>query len=119
MKTQIIERRGKRFAVVPEKEYEQLKHEAEMLDDIRAYDAAKARKDELFPKPVADRLIDGENPIRVFREHRGLTQAQLATAARIARPYLTELETNKKRGSVTVLSAIAKVLEVTVDDLAP
>jgi hypothetical protein len=36
MKTQIIERKGKRFAVVPLKAFEQLVHDAEMLDDIAA-----------------------------------------------------------------------------------
>jgi hypothetical protein len=34
MKTEIIERKGRRFAVVPLKDFEQLKRDAEMLDDI-------------------------------------------------------------------------------------
>jgi len=96
MKTEIIQRKGKSFAVVPLKDFEQLKHDAQMLDDIRAYDSAKSRKEEAFPAQVADRLVDGENPIRVFREYRGLTQQQLAKAAGIARPYLAELEAGKK-----------------------
>jgi hypothetical protein len=33
-----------------------------MLDDIRAYDKAKSRKEETFPADVADRLVEGENP---------------------------------------------------------
>lgn len=118
MKTEIIERKGRRFAVVPLKEFEQLVHDAEMLEDIRAYDAAKARKDEAFPAEVAKRLINGENPIRVFREHRGLTQEQLARAAKIARPYLTEIETGKKTGAVSVLKAIAECLRVELNDIA-
>jgi DNA-binding XRE family transcriptional regulator len=118
MKTEIIEKRGRRFAVVPLKDFEQLKHDAEMLDDIRAYDAAKTRKEEAFPSEIADRLVAGENPIRVFREYRGLTQAQLAKAAKIARPYLAEIETGKKEGSVSVLRAIAAALKLELDDIA-
>ncbi len=118
MKTQIIQRKGKRFAMVPLRDFERLRHDAEMLDDIRAYDAAKSRKEEAFPSQVADRLIAGQNPIRVFREYRQLTQEQLAKAADIARPYLTELESGKKTGSVSVLKSIATALGVDLDDIA-
>jgi DNA-binding XRE family transcriptional regulator len=118
MKTEIIERRGKRFAVVPLKDFERLRHDAEMLDDIHAYDAAKSRKEEAFPAEVADRLVDGENPIRVFRQYRGLTQQELAKAANIARPYLAELESGKKVGSVSVLKRIVAALELDLDDIA-
>jgi hypothetical protein len=78
MKIEMIQRKGKRFAVVPLKDFNQLRHDADMLEDLRAYDAAKGRKEEAFPAEVADRLIDGENPIRVFRDHRAMTQHQLA-----------------------------------------
>jgi DNA-binding XRE family transcriptional regulator len=118
MKTQIIEKKGRRFALVPLKDFEQLKHDAEMLVDIRAYDAAKSRKEEAFPSHVAERLVADQNPIRVFREYRGLTQEQLANAAKIARPYLAELEAGRKRGSVSVLKAIAAALKLELDDIA-
>jgi DNA-binding XRE family transcriptional regulator len=118
MKTEIIEKKGRRFAVVPLKDFEQLKHDAEMLGDIRAYDAAKTRKEEAFPADVADRLVAGENPIRVFRDYRGLTQEQLAKAAKIARPYLAEIESGRKEGSISVLRAIAATLKLDLDDIA-
>jgi DNA-binding XRE family transcriptional regulator len=102
---------------VPLKEFEQLVHDAEMLDDIRAFDSAKRRQEESFPSEVADRLLDGENPIRVFREYRRLTQNALAKAAHIARPYLTELESGRKKGSVSVLRAISLALKVELDDI--
>lgn len=118
MKTQIIDRGGKRFALVPLKAFEKLKHDAEMLEDIKAYDAAKARADETFPAEVANRIIDGESAVRVFREYRGLTQHQLSKTAGIARPYLAEIESGKKTGSVAVLGAIAAGLGVEIDDIA-
>jgi DNA-binding XRE family transcriptional regulator len=118
MKAEIIERKGRQFAVVPLKEFERLKHDAEMLGDIRAYDAAKSASEEAFPSIVADRLVAGESPIRVFREYRGLTQAQLARSAKIARPYLAELEAGRKRGSVAVLKAVAVALNLELDDIA-
>jgi DNA-binding XRE family transcriptional regulator len=118
MKTEIIEKKGQRYAVVPLKDFEQLKHDARMLDDIRAYDAAKTRKEEAFPSDVARQLVAGKNPIRVFRDYRGLTQEQLAKSAKIARPYLAELEAGRKEGSVSVLRAIAAALKLDLDDIA-
>jgi len=118
MKTEIIEKKGRRFAVVPLKDFKQLKHDAEMLDDIRAYDAAKACKEEAFQADVARRLVAGDSPIRVFREYRGLTQEQLAKSAGIARAYVAELEAGRKEGSVSVLKAIAAALKLDLDDIA-
>lgn len=118
MKMEIIERKGKQFAVVPLRTLEKLIEDAEALDDIRAYDTAKARKGEAFPTDVANRLAAGESPVRVFREYRGLTQQALAKRACIARPYLAEIESGKKQGSVTVLKAIAKALKLELDDIA-
>jgi DNA-binding XRE family transcriptional regulator len=117
MKTQVIEKKGRQFAVVPLDEFEQLVQDAETLRDIRAYDAAKSRREEAFPSEVAKRLVSGENPIRVFRDYRGLTQEQLARSAKIARPYLAEIESGRKEGSVAVLKAIAKVLKLQLADI--
>ena len=117
MKTEIIQKNGKPFVVIPLSDFEHLVQDAEMLDDIRAYDAAKARKGETFPQSVADRLANGGHPIRVFRNHRGLTQQALAKKIKIARPYLAEIESGKKQGSVDVLKAIAKALKLDLDDI--
>jgi DNA-binding XRE family transcriptional regulator len=117
MKTEIIKRNGKPFVVVPLKDYEHLLHNAEMFDDIRAYDAAKAKKEESFPAAVAERLAAGEHPIRVFRNYRELTQQALAKKIKIARPYLAEIESGRKQGSVDVLKSIAKALKIELDDI--
>ena len=118
MKAEIIERKGRRFALVPLKEFEQLRCDAEMLDDIRAYDAATAKREEAFPPEVAQRLVSGESPVRVFRKYRGLTQQQLAKSAKIARAYLAEIEGGRKHGSVAVLKAIAAAPNLDIDDIA-
>ncbi len=55
--------------------------DAEMLADVRDYDAAVERiaaGEELVPAEVVYALLDGGNPIRVWREYRGLNQVQLA-----------------------------------------
>jgi DNA-binding XRE family transcriptional regulator len=117
MKTQIIEKKGRQFAVVPLADFERLRRDAEMLGDIRAYDAAKSRDEEAFPAEVAGRLAAGESPIRVFREYRGLTQERLGKMAKVARAYVAQIETGRKSGSISVLSAVAAALKVELDDI--
>ena len=119
---QLIERDGKpEWAVLPYEEYLKLLEQAEMLEDIRDYDAAKAAlenaEDELIPAEVVFAVLDGENPIKVWREYRGLTQQQLADKAKISKPYLSQIETGKRKGTTEILSAIAKALDVSLDEL--
>lgn len=119
---QLIERDGKpEWAVLPYDEYLKLLEQAEMLEDIRDYDIAKAElengEDELIPSEVVESLLNGENPVNVWREFRELTQQQLADAAGISKPYLSQIETGKRKGTVDILSAIAKALNVSLDDL--
>lgn len=121
MNVQVIEKDGQpEWAVLPYKTYEQLLEDAEMLQDIRDYDAAMqviADGQELIPAEIVNALVDGENPIRVWREYRGMTQAHLAKVADISVPYLSQLESGKRTGSPGVLSAIARGLDLALDDL--
>ena len=119
---QIIERDGKpEWAVLPYEEYLRLLEQAEMLEDIRDFDAAKTAlengEDELIPAEVVFAILDGENPIKVWREYRGLTQQQLADLAGISKPYLSQIETGKRKGTIEILSAMAKALDVSLDDV--
>ena len=60
----------------------------------------------------------GDSPLKVFREYRGLTQAALAELAGISRLYLSQIETGRRGGSVKTLRALAKALDVELDDVA-
>ncbi|WP_163836814.1 helix-turn-helix domain-containing protein [Spartinivicinus ruber] len=93
----------------------------EELADIKEYDeikkAIKNGETELVPDAVVTRLLDGENPVKVWREHRGLKQKQLAEKLEIMAAYLSQIEKGEKSGSVDVLKRIAEVLNVDLDDL--
>jgi DNA-binding XRE family transcriptional regulator len=121
-KPQIIETpQGERMAVLPIAEYERLREAAEMLEDIAALDEVMrkvaAGEEEFIPEEYADRLIDGENPVRVWREYRGLKARELAEAAGISPPYLSQIENGEREGSFETMRKIADVLKVTIDDL--
>ena len=75
-------------------------------------------EEELVPAAVVDRLLAGESPVRVWREHRGLTQSGLARASGVNRVVVADIEAGRKGGSVRSLQALAAALGVGVDDLA-
>ncbi|HEY1934066.1 MAG TPA: XRE family transcriptional regulator [Acetobacteraceae bacterium] len=60
----------------------------------------------------ARRLLDGENPVRVWPAKRGMTQRALAAAAVLAVSYLAEIAGGRNSGSAGALRRIATVLEV-------
>lgn len=122
MKPQIIKRDGKpEYAVIPYREYRQLVEDAEMLANVKDFDAAQrallAGGEELVPAQVVDRLLDGENPVRVWREHRGISAADLAKACGVTAAAISQIESGKRTSSVAVLKKIARQLNVDLDSL--
>lgn len=105
------------FAILPFDEYELLRQAAEDSADIAAAEAT--RGEETVPAELVHRIVAGENRVRVWRRHRGLTQAALAARAGITQAYLSEIETGKSEGSVKVLAALAHALAIDLDDLVP
>jgi DNA-binding XRE family transcriptional regulator len=107
--------------VVPEATFERLRDAAEMAEDVLAYDEAKRRlaagEEEFVPSAMVDRILAGENLVRVWREHRGLTVSALAEMAGIAQPYLSQIETGKREGTLQTMKKIAGALRVKLDDL--
>ena len=87
------------------------------LSDEELYDRAMAEGAESCPIEVADRLVAGESPVRVYRNHRGLTQNELSAAVGIHKMYLSQIETGRRVGSTKTLAALASVLNETIDDL--
>ena len=121
MKAQFIEIEGKQVAIIPADDYRVLLEKAEMLDDVAAYDRAKAAlaagDDELVPALVANAILDGENPVRVWRQHREMSQVQLAEATGISQAYLAQIETGKREGTLSLFRSLADALEIDLDDL--
>jgi DNA-binding XRE family transcriptional regulator len=107
------------FAVIPWRDYQKLASDdaQTLLSDEDLFDLAEAANEEALPLETVKRLVAGESPIRVYRDHRGMTQKELAAAANIGALYLSQIETGKRTGSAKTLSAIAEALHVTVDDL--
>ena len=114
------------IAIMPRAEYERLRALAnEAIEDAgTARLVARARREvaagaPLLPKATVDRLAAGENPIRVLREFREETQAELAQRVGIKQGYLSDLETGKRKGPFELHQKIARALGVPFELLAP
>ncbi len=101
--------------------YDLIVQDVEMSEDIRDYDLIKQRiesgEEELIPGEVVYAILDGENPIKTWREYRQMTQRQLASSAGISVPYLSQLEAGKRSGTAKVLNSIAAALRLSVDEI--
>jgi DNA-binding XRE family transcriptional regulator len=114
------------IAILPRREYEALVKKAKDADEDSgtARLVARARKDiaagePLIPIDVANLLAAGENPIRVLRRWRRLSQVELSAAVGIVQGYLSDLESGKRKGPLDLHAKLARTLGVPVDLLMP
>lgn len=91
----------------------------EDAEDRAALLAARASEEEALPLNLVNRLFAGKHPVKVYRERRDLTQQALAQLSGLSKVYISQIETGKRGGSTKALTRIARVLNVSLDDLAP
>jgi DNA-binding XRE family transcriptional regulator len=122
MRVEKIIRHGREFAVLPMDQLKKLMDDAEVLADVKAYDAAKARiergEDEVIPLEITERRLAGESPAKIWREYRGFTQEGLARASKVSRSMIAAIEAGHKKGGIATLKKLAGVLGVDLDHLA-
>jgi len=85
------------------------------IDDIAPAMAAGAA---VLPRQVVDRLAQGENPLRVLREWRCLTQMHLSSRTNLSQGYISDIENGRRTGTAEALRLVANVLKVPLDLLA-
>jgi transcriptional regulator with XRE-family HTH domain len=55
---------------------------------------------------------------RFRREYRGMSAKELAEATGLAAPYISQLETGKREGTIETFKKIAAALRIDIDDIA-
>lgn len=117
MNVQILEHEGRpAFALMPIKEYERLvaaledAHDAATIEEF--YRRLVAGEEETFPAEVVDRLLAGENPVRVLRAYRGMTLQQVADACGVTNSHISQIEKGKRSMSTELLKRMAEALRV-------
>ncbi|MGH6896669.1 MAG: helix-turn-helix domain-containing protein [Geminicoccaceae bacterium] len=104
--------KGRRtHVVVPIAEWRRLRERAE------AVELAELRTHDTIPDEHAGRILDGERPLKVFREWRGLSQAELGRRAGLPQPTIAQLESGKRKGTVAQIRKLAKALGLQLETL--
>jgi DNA-binding XRE family transcriptional regulator len=117
MSVQIIELNGApALAVVPIEEWRAIQTRLEDLEDIA--DAEAARHEETFPAEVVDRLLAGESPLRVWRQHRGLSLRYLAERSGAAEQDLASIENENRTPATDLCQRLARLLDCDPEDLS-
>lgn len=106
---------------IPKNEYLRLKAIEEDMSDLHSaaevLERIKAGAEELIPSVVIDRLLTGDVPLKVWREHRQLSQAELARQSGVNRIQIIDIEAGRKTGSAGTLKKLATALQIDIDDL--
>jgi predicted transcriptional regulator len=113
----ILENDKRAFVVLPVGQYERLIEALEDASDLA--DLERRLGEETVPDHVVSAIIDGENPVRVWRRHRGLSQAELSRRAGYSPSYVSDIEMGRTDGSVRAFKAIARALDVDLDMVVP
>jgi DNA-binding Xre family transcriptional regulator len=108
-------------AAVTRREFEALAQRIEDLEDtLYARTVLKETKPEDYlPAELVARLVAGEHPLRIWREHRNLASAELAKRAGMTASSVSDIECGHKPASDHVLQRLAAALKVRVEDIAP
>lgn len=122
MSVQIIEKNGKpEWAVIPYNEYRKLQEALEDAEDIKDIEAGMKdilEENEItVPGEITFAILEGENPVRAWREYRGMKIKELAKSIGISAAYLSQIENNKRNPTVDTLKAVARELDIEVEML--
>ncbi|HUT54494.1 MAG TPA: helix-turn-helix transcriptional regulator [bacterium] len=108
---------GEQAVVVPLAVWRRLMEEMEELQDIRAYDRAKADPDQKTIEHDELCRMLGRSPLRYLRGRQNLTQARLSKKTGLSQSYIAKLEAGERRPSKTALKKIAAALKIEPEKL--
>ena len=121
MNAEVLTIKGEKFAILPFDVWEKIQETLEDLQDIADAKEIEARiqrgEGEYFPAEVVNAILDGANPVKVYREYRNMTQAELAQKAGLSADMIKKIESGKSDGSLKSLKAIAAALNVDIEDI--
>lgn len=114
MNEQIITLQGIKYALMPLDMWKKVKEELEDLHDAVdakiIVDTMRREKKEYIPHHVISDIVDGKNPVKVYREYRKITQEELAKKVGISVSMIRKIESGENEGSISTIKAIAKAL---------
>jgi ribosome-binding protein aMBF1 (putative translation factor) len=111
---------GEELVVLSRAEFDRLRALAaeaeEDAADVEAYDDAMAAlgsgAEEILPADLTALILTRKSRLAAVRKWRGLSQAQLASRAKLRQGYLSDMETGRRNGAPTTMERLASALDV-------
>jgi DNA-binding XRE family transcriptional regulator len=109
----IVIQDGRERVIIDRSDYEDL---------INARDHAAATRDIAAGAPTLSRAeldayLAARTPLVYWRQRACKTQAALAAEIGVSQPFLAQIESGRRQGTVRVLARLAKVLGVRIEDI--
>ena len=107
------------YVVLPIQDYLEMISLLEETQDRYAVEQAFIDYQEgtTVPSEVVNFILNGTSPLRAWRQSRGFTLESLSKRVGVSKSYLSQIENNRKPGSLNLYRQISVVLNVAVDDL--
>ena len=118
-RVQVILQDGKAaFVVVPIDLWERVREAVEEAEDIADLERFDREDDGVrYPAEVANSMAEGVHVLSAWREYRRLKQVQLAEASGLSKPFISQIESGARTGSVDTLERLAAALGVPIGAL--
>jgi DNA-binding XRE family transcriptional regulator len=112
---------NKEYAVVEQAVFLQMQQTLENYQDSADIKQAlldvENGDDEIIPFEIVKKLNLGENKIKVWREYRKLSAAELAKKTKISPATISRIEGGHREPTLAQAKILAEVLGVDIDDL--
>ncbi|MFY9589998.1 helix-turn-helix domain-containing protein [Rickettsia endosymbiont of Halotydeus destructor] len=116
----IIEYQGKpAFVIIPFNEYQQLINFKKIhITDEELYAEGITKDEEYFSEDLVNKILNGENPVKAYREYRGYSQEILAEKISKTKQYISAIENGSRQGTMSTLKKLSLALNIDLDMLS-
>ena len=115
MNTKIITTpKGERLAILPADEYEDM---CDALIHAEAMAEYRDGRDEGISLDEMQALLDAPTPLAFWRAKRGISQSGLALTVGATPEQIASVESRAERGSLDLMTRIAQILKIKVEEL--
>ena len=107
---------GKKAVVLSMESYEKIREQLEELEDIKSYIEHKNSGERTLPFDLVQELISTKaSKVKIIRKYREMTVVRLSKATGITESYLSQIENNKRTGTVEIYKKLAKALDIDIE----
>lgn len=122
MTEQFVEIAGQQMVILTGEDFARLSEEAESYRDICSAVEARTQREageEYVPAELVSRILEGENPLKVWRKYRGLTLEALGAMVGRQGSMISKLEKGHLDGSIKLWQSLAAALKVDLEEIVP